>query len=267
MPFFSSLIYTGTRVGGLRERQTQSFEAGVPHFPRDYPCTAAYAAYAATRMTEEKTRWERKPPAKRPNFEKLGTRSPWGPDWEVVLGLPSAHEEAGEDCVTTQREAPPAEGGTNTEKVQPWLLRGPETASILASSFELFNPGAGLWSEMNKLRMKRGHDPLDGGPKVGELWQSALVTVKVLMCRRGAPDDLAVLYRVEDEEAKKWIKMPPDSVCVTENDDSDETEVGVGRLARQHDIDISFSTDLRDPPTPRLHNWVHHHWKLFALSR
>jgi len=205
MPFFSSLIYTGTRVGGLRERKTQSFEAGLAYFPQDYPTTEAYAAHAATRAAEEKARWERKPPAKRPNFEKLGTRSPWKPDWEVVLGLQGATGEhvEGEDLVTTQREGPPP----GADKAQPWLLRGSEVTTILASSFDLFNPGAGVWSGINKLRVKRGHDPLNGGAKVEELWRGALVMVKLLMCGRGAPDDLAIVYRVEDDEAREWGRI------------------------------------------------------------
>ena len=206
MPFFSSLTYTGTRVGGLREHHMQSFESGVPHFPEDYPCTAAYARHTAIRAEEEKSRWERKPPAKRPNFEKLGTRSPWEPDWEVVLGLEKAVEgqNAQVTCVTTQREGPStfnvASGGA---KLQPWLLRGSGVTKILEKSLDMFNPGAGLWHEMNVLRGKQGNDPFSRSVKVEMLWKAALIMVKVVMCGRGAPDDLAVLYRLEDDEARK----------------------------------------------------------------
>ncbi|KAG6847946.1 hypothetical protein C0991_001129, partial [Blastosporella zonata] len=73
MAFFSSLTFTGTRVGGQRERQTQAFEAGAPYFPRDLPTSTGHDEYASARAMEEKARWDRKPPAKRPNYEKLGT--------------------------------------------------------------------------------------------------------------------------------------------------------------------------------------------------
>ena len=87
MAFLLSLIFTGTRVGGQRERQTQAFESVSPYFPRDYPTTAAYDEYAAEKAERDELQWEKKPKAKRPNWEKLQVRSPWEPDWDVVLGL------------------------------------------------------------------------------------------------------------------------------------------------------------------------------------
>lgn len=204
MPFFSSLTFTGTRVGGQRERQTQAFEAGTAYFPRDYPSASGYEVYATAREEEEKARWERKPPAKRPNFEKLGTRSPWKADWEVVLGLAARVEEEG--FVTTQREEQIAEVEQSTKAVPPWLLRGSEVSTILSSVSKLFNHGAGLLQEINRLRLKRSHDPLDGSIKADELLKAALISVRVKMCKRGAPDDLALIYSMTDDEIKKWEK-------------------------------------------------------------
>ena len=80
MPFFSSLTHTGSRIGGLRERNTQYFEAASQAFPVDYPCTQAYETCADERAQKEKEKWERTPPAKRPSWEKLGTQSPYKPD-------------------------------------------------------------------------------------------------------------------------------------------------------------------------------------------
>lgn len=202
MPFFSSLTYTGTRVGGQRERQTQSFEAGTAYFPRDYPITDAYVSYADQRADEEKARWERKPPAKRPSYEKLGTRSPWRPDWEVVLGVDTTGSR-NEDLITTQREVPLPTGGKN---VRPWLLRGVEVSVILENASQMLNHSAGLLNEINKLRMKRSQDPLVN-IRPDDLWKGALISVRLVMCRRGAPDDLAAIYSVEDEEARKWKKV------------------------------------------------------------
>lgn len=202
MAFFSSLIFTGTRVGGQRERQTQAFEAGTAYFPRDYPSSSGYDIYATAREQEERARWERKPPAKRPNFEKLETRSPWKADWHVVLGLQST--DAGEEgFVTTQREEPVIEV---QEGMKPWLLRGSEVSSILSNVSKLFNHAAGLLQEINRLRLKRSHDPLDGSIKAEQLLKAALVSVRVTMCKRGAPDDLALIYSMADDEVKKWEK-------------------------------------------------------------
>ncbi|KAG8857326.1 hypothetical protein FRB96_005813 [Tulasnella sp. 330] len=87
MPFFSTLTHTGTRVGGIREHQTQHFEASAPHFPRDYVTTLAYEAFWTKRGEEEKAKWERTPKAKRVPYGAIGIRSPWRADWEVVLGI------------------------------------------------------------------------------------------------------------------------------------------------------------------------------------
>jgi ribonuclease P/MRP protein subunit POP1 len=68
----------------------------------------------------------------------------------------------------------------------------------------MFNHGAGLLAEINKLRTKRLQDPLETSIRPEDLWRSALVMVRVVMCGRGAPEDHAIIYNVDDDEAKKW---------------------------------------------------------------
>ncbi|KAI0345981.1 POP1-domain-containing protein [Trametopsis cervina] len=87
MAFLPSLIHTGTRVGGQRERQTQAFESSSPFFPRDYPGTPAYHKFVVERACKEADRWGKKPKAKRPNWNKLGIENPWYPEWDALLGL------------------------------------------------------------------------------------------------------------------------------------------------------------------------------------
>lgn len=214
MAFLPSLIFTGTRVAGQRERQTQHFEAGCPHFPRDYPCTFAYGEFSADREVEERTRWERKPPAKRPNYTKLGTRSPWKPDWEVVLGIRAEGDadgtEASGDYIPAQREEP----SEDEQQVQPWLLRGVEVNEVLNAAYGAGDHGAGLLAFINRLRAKRNQNPLDGASTKEKLLQGALVTVKVKMCGKGRPDDQALIYWVDDKEHNKWRK--------TKNDNEDD---------------------------------------------
>ncbi len=242
MPFFSSLTYTGTRVGGQRERQTQAFEAGTAYFPRDFPATDAYEEYAEDRADEDRETWERKPPAKRPNYEKLGTPSPWKPDWEVVLGLEKRDAAGGEDLLDTQRDAEmvdtaaaaPAPAPVRItaaavveQKVHVWLLRGSDVATIIADASAMLNPAAGLLMHINQARAKRKLDPLHGSIRAEDLLQAALVQVAIFPCGRGCPDDLAVIYRVENEEARKWISAEASkkSGLTLMGDGPDETEV------------------------------------------
>lgn len=242
MPFFSSLTYTGTRVGGQRERQTQAFEAGSAYFPRDFPATDTYEEYAEDRAEEDRETWERKPPAKRPNYEKLGTRSPWKPDWNVVLGLEKPEAVGGEDLLNTQREvemtdttpaaSAPAPVRISTaavveQKVHAWLLCGRDVATIIADVSAMLNPAAGLLVHINQARAKRKLDPLHGSVRAEDLLQAALVQVAIFPCGRGCPDDLAVIYPVEDEEARKWISAEASKKngLVLLGNGPDETEV------------------------------------------
>ncbi|CCL99258.1 uncharacterized protein FIBRA_01273 [Fibroporia radiculosa] len=247
MPFFSSLIYTGTRVGGQRERQTQVFEGGGAYFPRDYPSTETYAEYADGREVVEHSRWERKPPAKRTNFEKLGTRSPWKPDWEVVLGLQApSRPPPSDELISAQREDVPMETDnasvSTTKKDHMWLLRGANVAAILQNVSSMFNPAAGLLDHMSQLRMKRGQNPLDSRIRADDLWKSALILVNVLLCGRGNPEDLAVIYRLDDVEAKKWYDAERIRKMGAGLQQEEENEHELSKLAPSQDAIIGYVT-------------------------
>lgn len=62
-------------------------EAGVPCFPNDYPDTVAGAMLAMHSASDQQFVYVRKPPAKRPNYAKLGCVHPFAPSWECVLPL------------------------------------------------------------------------------------------------------------------------------------------------------------------------------------
>ncbi|KAM6494217.1 POPLD (NUC188) domain containing protein [Amanita muscaria] len=208
MAFLNSLVYTGSRVGGQRERQTQAYEAGTAYYPRDYPFTQAYATYARDREKEERERWTRKPPAKRVNYRKLGIRSPFRPDWEVVLGLPELLEnpDADAEFVSTQRDD--SMGVSQDDNpVQPWLLQGPLTQLIFSSASDMFNRSAGLLAEVNTLRRNFNLDPLASSISGADLLKGALVLVAINMCNRGTPEDLDSIHIMDDEETARWITI------------------------------------------------------------
>lgn len=193
MAFLSSLIYTGTRVGGQRERQTQSFESSSPFFPRDFPSTFAYDEFVDDRAEQEEESWKKKPRAKRPGWERLGVRSPWKADWEVVLGLQQpqrfreAHTHVEEDLVTAMRDQlifATEEGAsqelmygftvdedeqlmeidTKEETVGPWLLRGQGVTNLILSFATSACPSARrpetFFEFINNARIKHGLLPL-----------------------------------------------------------------------------------------------------------
>jgi ribonuclease P/MRP protein subunit POP1 len=213
MPFLTSLIYTGTRVGGQRERAHQAFEAGAAYFPRDFPASTAYEEFAAARALADEERWRRKPPAKRVNWDKLSKLNPWTSTWRVALGLgPIPGADTGTDngsdidMVPTQRDEPlPVSSSDST--IRPWLLHGPNARLIVENVARLLCPAPGLLSEINALRRKRELPPLDPSTvNADALLQGALVHVRVSLCGRGAPDDMAFIYSLEDSEARVWVK-------------------------------------------------------------
>jgi ribonuclease P/MRP protein subunit POP1 len=181
------------------------------------------------RESADKSTWERKPPAKRVNFEALGTRSPWRADWEVVLGVSTQDEDhIGSDpppaFVTTQRENV-SEMNVAKPNIKPWLLRGLEVPKILSSIFSVFNHGATLLLEINKLRLKRGLMPLPNDIKSADLLKGALINIKISMCSRGAPQDLAVIHALSDDLYKKWGKMLASGGNYLQEDTPQEAEV------------------------------------------
>ena len=213
MPFLMSLIYTGTRVGGQRERAHQAFEAGAAYFPRDFPTCTAYDEFAAARAAMDEERWKKKPPAKRVSWDKLSTLSPWTSDWRVALGLdPAPNRDVGTDygsdadVVPTQREDPLRPSEPPTSRICPWLLHGPSARVIVENIARLLGSASGLLSEINALRRKRELPPLDASIDANALLQGALVHVRVTLCGRGVADDMAFIYALEDQEARVWTK-------------------------------------------------------------
>lgn len=196
MAFLNSLTYTGTRVGGLRERRTQVFESGSLDFPFDYPSTPAYEREALLSAQAERETWERKPPAKRVEWESVGTRSPWKADWEAVLGFASV-SDGDPDLLETQRGA---EDMTMPLKEKMWFMRGTDVGELIYAIADSSDPGSALLHRLNEFRNKRCLPVLQNNSS-DTLFKSALVPIKLNICGRGAPNDLAAIYDVDPVEA------------------------------------------------------------------
>jgi ribonuclease P/MRP protein subunit POP1 len=192
LPFFVSLVYSPVRVGGLQQHQQQSFEAGEPHFPRDWPPTSSCLAEEERDCAEMMSHWERKPPGKRENFEKLGTDEPFRPNWHALL------KTDGDDNNTSTTEA---DAGI-------WLLRGALLKRFL-ERLAVQSPGGsgsgsdaqGILDELIAQSHEKRFGRTDGvAPRPVAPIRKGLVRVRVSPCGRGAPEDLAVIYGLEQEE-------------------------------------------------------------------
>ena len=188
MPFLTSLTHTGTLVGGQQQRDAQMLEAGVPRFPHDFPTTEPYRKHAGAWEASERHQWERTPPAKRVNYERLGTNNPWKAAWGSVLGQ-CTPGVAGH--VPTQRDM-----------IRPWLLSKYLASFVLDGTTDASNPAAWLYDKLNTLRFSRG----DTGPhpevNVKDLWRDALVQIQVELHGRGTLGDIAAIYPLRDDELR-----------------------------------------------------------------
>jgi ribonuclease P/MRP protein subunit POP1 len=192
MAFLQSLVYSGARVIGLKNLESQFVEAKTACYPRDYPTTKGYDELVSKQAQECKARWLRKPPAKRPNWHKLGTRSPWIADWDVVTGLASQETGPSEDLIAVERDE------RSERRPCIWLFRGSEAAAALLDLAESSKPESRLFDWISELRRKRGlssrvEDSTDS-------LQGALISVQVTMVAGGVPHDHAHIYEIEDME-------------------------------------------------------------------
>ncbi|XP_049629822.1 ribonucleases P/MRP protein subunit POP1 [Suncus etruscus] len=111
MAFWIPLIYRGARVGGLKESLVHSQYMRSPSVPGDCPDCPAGVRFAQEQAKELLEKYQRRPPAKRPNFVKLGTLAPFRCPWEQLTqewaargvaqetaGAGSCPEHAGKDA-------------------------------------------------------------------------------------------------------------------------------------------------------------------------
>lgn len=85
MAFGIAFVYRGARTGALQESRTIALEQGVPFFPNDFPDTPAGEAHNKRLKEDGEAQYKRYPPAKRPNYDKLGVKYPFSPPWRNLV--------------------------------------------------------------------------------------------------------------------------------------------------------------------------------------
>ncbi|CAO2602537.1 Ribonucleases P/MRP protein subunit POP1 [Lemmus lemmus] len=84
MAFWIPFIYRGARVGGLKETAVHSQYRRSPNIPGDFPDCLAGVLFAEDQAKDLLESYKRRPPAKRPNYVKLGTLAPFCCPWEQL---------------------------------------------------------------------------------------------------------------------------------------------------------------------------------------
>ncbi|XP_033736638.1 ribonucleases P/MRP protein subunit POP1-like [Pecten maximus] len=85
MAFWVGFNYRCARAGGLQESESVAHEQGVLHFPQGYPDTVVGREDERNLHHQLLDTYNKKPPAKRPNYTKLGIQCPFQFPWRSLV--------------------------------------------------------------------------------------------------------------------------------------------------------------------------------------
>lgn len=203
--FWHSLAFADTRIGGLRERAQQYFEAGCPSFPEDYACTHAFKIEIDKKAKDLSARWHRTPVAKRINYAKLKTDSPWRPAFSESLSSKlDCLKRCAENGAKDAEEARKAQDVLGHEDERsPYLVNGPLMAKVLPEALAAMRSSESYATIMQNLqkayekyvnlyRTKRHLEP--NRPLIID----AFVKVRLNPLSRGSPKYNAIIYMLTE---------------------------------------------------------------------
>ena len=197
MAFWIAFVYRGARTGALQESRTIALEQGVPFFPNDFPDTPAGEAHNKQLKEDGEAHYMRYPPAKRPNYEKLGVKSPFRPPWETLVKDWRPCEAASVNVAGA-----PMEIASDSSISIPVASQSPEMDVATVQPFYVLRSRSKLSSLRNcalrdRKPRKRGyklhpttshaHSPMDDLPSVVKDDLNSLVSVLVRMVNRNVP--------------------------------------------------------------------------------
>ena len=201
MPFFLNLVYRCAHVCGLQELQQATFESGNLHFPMDYPDAPASQQEWEKEGCALEEAYTRYPPAKRPNYGKLGVQSPFYINWDTLF---------------KQNDEDFTEGF--------YVLRSQTALQALRAAASLSTRSEDGALEQNlKGDIQRG-----------------LVALDVTLLRKGCPQPRAMIclpttsdlhcYKTDPRYSGLEEKVKPSGMCVVENG---SVRIGQSKLRKQ----------------------------------
>ncbi|OAD60652.1 Ribonucleases P/MRP protein subunit POP1, partial [Eufriesea mexicana] len=172
LPFWLACIFRCVRVGVLRESKSIAFEYENMQSPDiNDPDTPAYAREALNTKLELREKYFRYPPNRRVNFIKLGIRSPFFCEWEILMKEWAATEEF-------------------------FVLRNRKLSKLLRES---------LVQEVNK---RKYNTPSNRVPSltVQNAFENrnCLIRIKVSIIKKGCPKRFAIICIPSDEDIEKF---------------------------------------------------------------
>ncbi|KAK7885993.1 hypothetical protein WMY93_025614 [Mugilogobius chulae] len=141
MAFWVPLVFRGVREGGLHMSLKHSQNKAAPNFPHDYPDCPAGVRFQEEQEAELLDKFKRRPPAKRPNYIKLGClapfRCPWkqlAEEWEVISAEERRGRKENTDAETVMEEGPTVHQDVpSTTPASLTVLRNRKSLRLLSS--------------------------------------------------------------------------------------------------------------------------------------
>lgn len=216
MAFWIAFVYRGARTGALQESRTIALEQGVPFFPNDFPDTPAGEAHNKQLKEDGEAQYKRYPPAKRPNYDKLGVKSPFSPPWRELVKDWSPCESTSSNVSDVPMEITDDSSGNI-----PVASESPQMDIAAVRPFYVLRSRSKLTSLRNcvlrdKKPRKRGHkhhvttshapSPMDDLSSVMKNDLNSLVFVSVRMVNRNVPVPNSALSIPSTEDISRLAK-------------------------------------------------------------
>ncbi|KAJ3413698.1 hypothetical protein HDV05_007686 [Chytridiales sp. JEL 0842] len=186
VPLWKLLNFAGARVAGIEDVRSFHFESGVASFPHDFPETRAFVDWTTRIKQQEQSIWDKRPKAKRINYDKLGVKHPFQslfhkllPDGNNGVTMP----------VPTRGVLPADEPRTVT------VLHSRSAVSFLHDCLPIDQPLSTLHSNLATKLSTPSLPPLD----------TLFVRVRLTLLGRGTPTDRAIIYAASEEEQTFWM--------------------------------------------------------------
>lgn len=193
--FWLSLVHTGARVLGQEQVHQQALNLGRLSYPHDWVASAAFAEAEEATAAARAAAWERRPPAKRVNYEAVGTIHPFG-------GM-RRWREYGETAralqATWHAGAHVKEKDSDTLAMAPCLSKhsAARLNEVLATCEDGPAAARSLWAR------RLYHDGI-GAPRRTPML-TLFVPVLLTACRRGAFDVPATLHMLATlDDVRTW---------------------------------------------------------------
>ncbi|XP_060081712.1 ribonucleases P/MRP protein subunit POP1-like [Ylistrum balloti] len=196
MAFWVAFNYRCARAGGLLESESLAHEQGVFHFPQGYPDTAVGREEERNLHHQSMDIYNKKPPAKRPNFTKLGIQCSFEFPWSSLVKQWAVKEEMQEEWNQTR-------GYFYVMRDKAILKELSKVLSVAANRKLSKENKDSLFTNMVSILSKNDQLLIFGSKHT-----NCLIPVEIVMVSRGCPERFANISIPTREDLSRLVSDP-----------------------------------------------------------